>query len=284
MRKLAIGLLFSAVAIAAVVTIATAQGLGPDAGKASSHREAPLIADDPAADNTDVYAFVSPDRPDKRHDRRQLHPAGGAGGRPELRASSATTSSTSPRRQRRRRDVRTSPTSSGSRRRSANPNTFLYNTGQITSLDDADWNVRQMYSVTRVIDRDGPSACEVLGRNLPTPPVNIGPRSTPNYEALATAAVTDLPGGIKVFAGQRDDPFFVDLGSVFDLAGLRPFNPLHVIPLPTMRASTAWRATTSTRSRSRCRRAQLTTFDRPIVGVYASASRQRLTVLRTGHA
>jgi hypothetical protein len=46
------------------------------------------------------------------------------------------------------------------------------------------------------------------------------------------AAVRQLPGGIKVFAGQSDDPFYVDLGSVFDLAGLRPFNPAHVIPLP----------------------------------------------------
>ena len=51
--------------------------------------------------------------------------------------------------------------------------------------------------------------------------------------------VFDLPGGGKVFAGQSDDPFFVDLGSVFDLAGLRPFNPSHVIPLPADTASTA---------------------------------------------
>ena len=58
------------------------------------------------------------------------------------------------------------------------------------------------------------------------------PRSTPAYDALAAAAVTTLDGGIKVFAGQRDDPFFVDLGSIFDLAGLRPFNSAHVIPLP----------------------------------------------------
>ena len=72
----------------------------------------------------------------------------------------------------------------------------------------------------------------MLGSNIPTPPDNIGPRSTPNYDALASAAVTNLSGGIKVFAGQRDDPFYVDLGSIFDLAGLRPFNPFHLIPLP----------------------------------------------------
>ena len=64
------------------------------------------------------------------------------------------------------------------------------------------------------------------------PPVNIGPRSTPNYEALAATAVKTLGNGTKLFAGQRDDAFFVDLGSIFDLAGLRPFNTLHAIPLP----------------------------------------------------
>ena len=63
------------------------------------------------------------------------------------------------------------------------------------------------------------------------PPANIGPRSTPAYEALAPPAVKTLADGTKVFAGQRDDAFFVDLGSIFDLAGLRPFNSLHAIPL-----------------------------------------------------
>src|SRR5260370_1315237 len=114
-----------------------------------------------------------------------------------------------------------------------NPDTFLYNTGTITSLSDTAWNRPQTYTVTLV--KNGPAGSarsEVLGQDIPTPPDDIGPRSTPNYDALADAAVTTLPGGITVFAGQRDDPFFVDLGSVFDLAGLRPFNPFHAIPLP----------------------------------------------------
>ena len=65
------------------------------------------------------------------------------------------------------------------------------------------------------------------------PPVNIGPRSTPSYEALATSAVRRRSATApRLFAGQRDDAFFVDLGSIFDLAGLRPFNSLHAIPLP----------------------------------------------------
>ena len=63
-----------------------------------------------------------------------------------------------------------------------------------------------------------------IANDVPVPPVNIGPRSTPNYADLAATAVKTLDGGTKVFAGQRDDAFFVDLGSIFDLAGLRPFN------------------------------------------------------------
>jgi hypothetical protein len=70
----------------------------------------------------------------------------------------------------------------------------------------------------------------VLGRDLACPPCNIGPRSTPNYARLSQHAVHDLPGGGKVFAGQRRDGFYVDLGAVFDLGDLRPFQNLHVIP------------------------------------------------------
>ena len=123
----------------------------------------------------------------------------------------------------------------------------------------------------------------MLGSNIPTPPDNIGPRSTPNYAALASAAVTNLSGGIKVFAGQRDDPFFVDLGSIFDLAGLRPFNPLHLLPLTATagrgRAAGLQHALdrpAACRSRSSCRLPSTT------VGIYASASREQTTVLRAG--
>ena len=68
---------------------------------------------------------------------------------------------------------------------------------------------------------------------MPTPPVNIGPRSTPNYSRYTAQSIKSLPGGGKVFAGQRNDPFFVDLGSVFDLLGLRPINNAHLAPLPS---------------------------------------------------
>ena len=66
-----------------------------------------------------------------------------------------------------------------------------------------------------------------VGSSLPCPPCNIGPLSTPNYSSLAEAAVSTLTTGEKVFAGQRADAFFVDLGAVFDLGNLRPFASLH---------------------------------------------------------
>ena len=130
-----------------------------------------------------------------------------------------------------------------------NPETFLYATGPIEILDDPDWNIRQTYTVSQVVD----GVRTVLGQNLPVPPNNIGAARPPTTPALADAAINDLPGGIKAFAGQREDPFWVDLGSIFDLGALRPFNSLHLIPDVDGPGVDASRARTSTRSRSRCR-------------------------------
>jgi hypothetical protein len=234
MRKLAYALV---AALLTATALALATRGGPEDGKASSHREAPLISEDPVADNTDVYAFVSPDRPDTVTFVANYVPLEEPAGGPNFHKFGDDVIY----------GINVDNTGDAKADLSyqfrfktevGNPNTFLYNTGPIDTLTDPDWSIRQTYTLTRVSKRDssrgwhhGRSA-KVLGRNLPTPPVNIGPRSTPNYGALAEAAVSELPGGIKAFAGQRDDPFYVDLGSVFDLAGLRPFNALHDIPLP----------------------------------------------------
>src|SRR5438445_10023005 len=111
-----------------------------------------------------------------------------------------------------------------------NPDTFLYNTGPISSLTDSSWNVKQNYSVTKVLGPRRGGNSTVLGSNLPTPPVNIGPRSTPNYADLAKAAINTLNDGSTVFGGQRDEDFYVDLASIFDLATFRLFLNLHIIP------------------------------------------------------
>ena len=72
----------------------------------------------------------------------------------------------------------------------------------------------------------------LLGSGM-VPPTNIGPRSTPSYEDnIGIGGRTNLSNGGKAFAGPRDDPFFVDLGSIFDLGGLRPFNAAHLAALP----------------------------------------------------
>ena len=76
-------------------------------------------------------------------------------------------------------------------------------------------------------DTDGKG--KLLGKNLACPPCNIGPRSTPNYDDLADAAMHHLPSGETVFAGQRNDGFFVDLGAIFDLADIRELQEHHLI-------------------------------------------------------
>ncbi|MEP6639271.1 MAG: DUF4331 domain-containing protein [Chloroflexota bacterium] len=195
---------------------------------ASSHREAPLIAGDPGADNTDVYAFVSPNAPDTltiiANYTPNEEPAGGPNFYPfddavryEIHVDNNGDG---------RGDV--NYTFRFTKHTKANNAfgipTYLYNDGPIESLNDPNWLVPQSYNVARNGVR--------IGTNLPTPPANVGPRSTPNYEAaLGSQAVKTLGNGMKVFAGQRDDAFFVDTGSIFDLGGLRPFNPAHILPL-----------------------------------------------------
>jgi hypothetical protein len=195
---------------------------------ASSHREAPLIAGDPAADNTDLYAFISPNDPNSLTIIANYvpleEPAGGPNFFPfdpavryEIHIDNNGDGKADINYTFRFKTHRT-PTNF------AGIPTFLYNDGPVTSLNDPNLLVRQTYDVWRNNRR--------VARNVPTPPANVGPRSTASYEALAASAVKTLGSGTKLFAGQRDDAFFVDLGSIFDLAGLRPFNTLHAIPLP----------------------------------------------------
>jgi hypothetical protein len=189
----------------------------------SSHREAPAISKDPVADNTDTYAFVSPDDPDTvtiisnylpleapfggpnffefgDDVLYEIHIDNDADGAPEITYELEFHT-----------DVRDS-------------DTFLYNTGPIGSIASPNWNRRQFYSVTRV--KHGHR--HTLATNLPCPPCNIGPASTPNYASLAGEAVHKIAGGHTVFAGQRLEGFYVDLGAIFDLGDLRPFQNLHL--------------------------------------------------------
>jgi uncharacterized protein DUF4331 len=252
----------------------------------SSHREAPEIAKDPVADSTDLYAFVSPDAPDTVTLIANYIPLEGPAGGPnfyefgddvlyEIYVDN---------------DGDAMPDVTYQFRfttQVTNPNTFLYNTGPITSLTSASWNRRQVYSVTRV--KNG--AATVLGSGLACPPCNIGPRSTPNYADLAAAAVHSLGGGRTVFAGQRAEAFYVDLGAIFDLGDLRPFQGLHLIPsAPTspVNATEAYNVHTIaiqvpksdlTRDGSNPGNAM---DAKSVIGVWTAASRRRARVLQDG--
>jgi hypothetical protein len=188
----------------------------------SSHREAPGIAKDAVADSTDLYAFVSPDKPDTVTLIANYIPLESPDGGPNfyefgddvLYAINIDNNGDG------------NPDVSYHFRftnKITNPDTFLYNTGPITTLTDSSWNRRQFYSVTRTAN----GKTKVLASNLACPPCNIGPLSTPDYASLAASAIHALPGGRQVFAGQRADGFFVDLGAIFDLGDLRPFEQDH---------------------------------------------------------
>jgi hypothetical protein len=195
----------------------------------SSHREAPEISKDPVADNADVYAFVSPDKSDTVTIISNFVPLQAPPGGPnffefgdDVLYSIFIDN-----------DSDAEPEIEYQFRfqtKISDPNTFLYNTGPIDSLDSKSWNKRQFYTVTRVDGTGSGRKSKVIATGLACPPCNIGPRSTPKYEALAEAAVHTLGSGETVFAGQRNDGFFVDLGGIFDLGDLRPFQNLHLIP------------------------------------------------------
>jgi Domain of unknown function (DUF4331) len=191
----------------------------------SSHREAPGISKDPVADNTDLYAFVSPDRPDTVTIIANYIPLQFPAGGPNFFEFGDDVAYDI-----HIRNGRRSGTELIYRFRFNTPlrndETFLYNTGPIDSLTSTSWNRRQFYSVTKI--HSGKES--LLAQGLACPPVNIGPRSTPSYTSLADAAVHTLTSGEVVFAGQRNEGFFVDLGSIFDLGTLRPFENLHLIP------------------------------------------------------
>ncbi|MFJ2604956.1 DUF4331 domain-containing protein [Streptomyces sp. NPDC087425] len=190
--------------------------LEPGAAVASSHREAPLISGQPQYDNTDVYAFVSPDKPDTTtiianwipfedpaggpnfftfadDAQYDLHIDNNGDAKGELLLRYTFTTHTK------------------------NEKTFLYNTGPVTSLDDPDLNITQTYDLELIKLHGGKEMSRTkVADNVPVAPSNVGKASMPDYNALRKEAIYKLPNGAQTFAGQADDPFFLDL-RVFDL-------------------------------------------------------------------
>jgi hypothetical protein len=264
----------------------------------TSHREAPGISSDPAADNTDVYAFVSPDKPTTVTLISNFIPLQGAAAGPNFFRFDPTVLY----------EIMVDNNGDGIedvtyqfrfQTKVANNATFLYNVGQVSYNSSTksfmNLNVQQTYSVTKVTGHRRnffQSANQVLATGLLVPPPDIGPRSTPNYDtAIFPNTVYTLKTGETVFAGPRADGFYVDLGSIFDLGTLRPFASDQLIPTPP--STTGVDGTAGFNVHSIAIQVPITeltstgklpsgvTDPTATIGVWSTASRQQVRVLET---
>lgn len=254
---------------------------------ASSHREAPAIAQDQYADNTDTYVFISPESSDRVVFVANYVPIllGATGPNYYRFADDVLYEIRIDNNGDARPDISyefkfTTTVTNGS--------TFLYNVGAITDINDADLNVKQSYTVTQVNLSTG--ARTLLTGSAPplTAPWFVGKRTFPApsegtsqdaYDAVAEQANIDLGGNRKVFAGPRDEPFFVDL-HVFDLLGVAGapttdgVNVMSIVlevPIADVAAGGVRPALTVTDGTA-------------LLGVYATASRRQVRILRRGRA
>ena len=191
------------------------------ASYASSHREAPLISNDPLADNTDVYAFKSPDDPNTITIIANYIPFESPEGGPnyynfgtnvryEIHIKNKTTTAGD--------DITYRFTFS---REDEDPSTFF-------NIRLGKQNGKTTYRCEKSVD-GGMSFMTIVANGI-VPPPNIGPRSiegavglgAADYNALVEGAIATASSGEKVFAGPVDDPFFVDLAGAFDVGNFRP--------------------------------------------------------------
>jgi hypothetical protein len=190
----------------------------------SSHREAPGISLDPSADNTDTYAWTAKDAPGALTVAANWIPGEVPANGPNFHSFD----------DRARYYVHIDNTGDGRpdvsyrfkfRTKIRNRESFLYALPGASGFGDSKLNVIQRYSVVRETHRYGRGGHRVrertLARGLPVAPPNIGPKTFPNYHAFVAGAIRGLGDGTKVFVGQRDDPFFVDLGATFDGLNVR---------------------------------------------------------------
>ncbi|MGW3953855.1 DUF4331 domain-containing protein [Streptomyces sp. NPDC004752] len=198
------------------LTAAGVATLEPGAASASSHREAPLISGAPQYDNTDVYAFVSPDEPDTTTVIANWIPFEEPAGGPNFYtfADDAQYDLHIDNNGDAQGELLFRYTFTTHRK---NGDTFLYNTGPVTSLDDPDLNITQTYDIDLIRMKDQHEMSRTkLADDVPVAPSNVGKASMPDYGALRAQAIHKTAGGARTFAGQADDPFFLDL-RVFDL-------------------------------------------------------------------
>jgi hypothetical protein len=271
-----------ALGLVAAVALVSLLVAGPaDFGDASSHRDAPLITEDPTVDNTDLYAFVSPEpgRQDYVTLIANFIPLEEPGEGPNYyRFSDTALYNINVDTNGDAKSDLTYQFDFNTQIGAVNSNTFLYNTGKIglppnpgnPQSQYANWNQPSSFKLTEIKGNNR----QVILNNARVAPINIGPKSTGSqaeYEALANAAV-HTAGGMKIFAGPRDEGFYVDLMGNFDLINVR--NPgvdttsgynVHTIALEVPKSK--FQSTGDTDGR---------------IGVWASAERPTVRILRDG--
>src|SRR5919199_6585109 len=279
MRKLALAL----PAALAAVLVAVAMSIG------SSHREAPNTALDPTGDDTDVYAFTASDAPKDLTVVANWIPLEDPAGGPNFFRFD----------DRARYYINVDNTGDGKydiryefkfKTHIRNKNSFLYALPGVQSFKDPKLNVVQRYTITRERYRNGVKVGEhTVARGLPVAPNDAGPKTFPNYGKVAQAAIRSLKGGGKVFTGQRDDPFFVDLGMTFDDINFRPgtgtgnmgggkddlagYNTHSIVlQVPESKVTRNHRAVASANAKN------------AVVGVWSSTERRRLQVTNFAHS
>ena len=250
----------------------------------SSHREAPLISNDPLADNTDLYAFRSPDDPNKitiiaAYVPLQLPQGGpnyysfGENVRYEIHIDNKTSTNGD--------DIIYRFTFT---KVNQDPTTFF-------NIRLGKQNLKTTYKMERSIN-GGMSFTTVVAAGV-VPPPNVGPRSisspvglnAPSYNSLINSAITTASSGEKVFCGTADDPFFVDLGGIFDLGDAPRQNSTPVDAAACKNISTiALQIDISTLQKDGKTAAQAANIldGDYIIGVWASASRQKIRTIKTG--
>ena len=278
-----IGLIAFVLLGAAVALLMLRLGPGPTPAKAASHREAPLIANDPPADITDFFMFRStqPGQDDKVDLIMDVIPGEEPSAGPNyynFDPSVAYTFHVDNNTDGKADDIEFEFRFKSELRGIVNdaglPLSYVA-LPPITTLDGAGLGLRQHYSITMI--KDGKRTVISPMTDKIAVPSNVGPRTMPNYDGLAAQGMYDLGGGIKVFAGQRDDPFFIDLGAAFDTLNLRSPGTDMLSGFNVNTIALEVPASLLTKDH---RAPGLTAYSK--LGAYASTSRPRVTVRGRG--
>lgn len=264
---------------AALALLMLRLGPGPSPAKAASHREAPLIANDPAADITDFFMFrsIQPGQADKVDLIMNVIPGEEPSAGPNyynFDPSVAYTFHVDNNKDGNADDIEFEFRFTNEIRGIVNdaglPLSYVA-LPPITSLDGAGLGLRQHYTITMVKNGHRTELAPMTEKIAV--PSNVGPRTMPDYDGLAAQGMYNLGDGIRVFAGQRDDPFFIDLGAAFDTLNLRSPGTDMLSGFNVNTIALEVPASLLTQDQG-----SPTTTTQPNLGAYASTSRPRVTV------